>query len=106
MQAMAGTYKQFVSGRSNDVVEHVPSYHDLVDRDREVIRRADIVVEQLFDLKQQADTDAISTTTPRIFIPMVTGPSFAVCRVSAPEEHRASVPNWRPIWRRSGRFIP
>jgi tetratricopeptide (TPR) repeat protein len=72
MQAMAGLYKRFVSGRSGDIVEHVASYQDLTDENRATIQRADVVVEQLFDLKQQADTDALATTTPRIFIPMVT----------------------------------
>lgn len=72
MQAMAGLYRRFVAGRSGDVVEHVPSYQDLTDQHRDAIQRADIVVEQLFDLKPQADTQALSTTTPRIFIPMVT----------------------------------
>ena len=52
--------------------EHVPSYQDLSDEHRTAIQQADVVVEQLFDQKQQADTEALSTTTPRIFIPMVT----------------------------------
>jgi tetratricopeptide (TPR) repeat protein len=72
MQAMAGLYKRFVAGRSRDVIEHVPSYSDLTDAHRAAIQQADLVVEQLFDLKPQADTEAVPTTTPRIFIPMVT----------------------------------
>jgi tetratricopeptide (TPR) repeat protein len=72
MQAMAGLYRRFVAGRTGDTVEHVPSYQDLTDGHRNAIQRADVVVEQLFDLKPQADTEALSTTTPRIFIPMVT----------------------------------
>ncbi len=72
MQAMAGLYKRFVAGRSGDVLEHVPSYQDLSDQHRIAIQQADLVVEQLFDLKQHTDTEAVPTTTPRIFIPMVT----------------------------------
>ena len=72
MQAMAGLHKRFVAGRSGDILEHVPSYQDLSDQHRAAIQRADLVVEQLFDLKQNADTEAVPTTTPRIFIPMVT----------------------------------
>jgi tetratricopeptide (TPR) repeat protein len=72
MQAMAGLYRRFVAGRSGDVVEHVPSYQDLSEDNRNAIQQADLVVEQLFDLKPQADTEAVSTTTQRIFIPMVT----------------------------------
>jgi tetratricopeptide (TPR) repeat protein len=72
VQAMAGLYKRFVAGRSRDVLEYVPSYRDLSDENRAAIQRADIVVEQLFDLKPQADTEAVPTTTTRIFIPMVT----------------------------------
>ncbi len=72
MQAMAGLYKRFVAGRSGDVMQHVPSYQDLTNQHRDAIQRADIVVEQLFDLQPQAETGDLSTTTPRIFIPMVT----------------------------------
>jgi tetratricopeptide (TPR) repeat protein len=72
MQAMAGLYKRFVCGRANDVLQHVPSYEDLSDAHRAAIQQADLVVEQLFDQKQQVDTDAVATATPRIFIPMVT----------------------------------
>jgi tetratricopeptide (TPR) repeat protein len=72
MQAMAGLYKRFVAGRTGDVLEHVPSYQDLTDEHRSAIQEADLIVEQLFDQKQQADTEALSTTAPRIFIPMVT----------------------------------
>jgi tetratricopeptide (TPR) repeat protein len=72
MQAMAGLYKRFVAGRTGDVVEHVPSYQDLSDEHRSAIQQADVVVEQLFDLKPQVDTETLSTTTPRLFIPMVT----------------------------------
>jgi tetratricopeptide (TPR) repeat protein len=72
MQAMAGLYKRFVAGRTGDIVEHVPSYQDLTAEHRNAIQQADVVVEQLFDLKPQVDTDTLSTTTPRLFIPMVT----------------------------------
>jgi tetratricopeptide (TPR) repeat protein len=72
MQAMAGLYKRFVAGRAGDVVKHVPSYEDLTDDHRDAIQQADVVVEQLFDLKPQAETEGLSTTAPRIFIPMVT----------------------------------
>jgi tetratricopeptide (TPR) repeat protein len=73
MQAMMGLYRRFVAGRTGDVLQHVPSYQDLSDEGRDLIQQADVVVEQLFDIKPQVDTDALSTTTPRIFIPMVTG---------------------------------
>jgi tetratricopeptide (TPR) repeat protein len=72
MQAMAGLYRRFVAGRTGDVLQHVPSYQDLTDEHVQAIQQADVVVEQLFDLKPQVDTDTLSTTTPRIFIPMVT----------------------------------
>ncbi len=72
MQAMAGLYKRFVAGRSGDMMQHVPSYQDLTNQHRDAIQHADIVVEQLFDLQPQAETGDLSTTTPRIFIPMVT----------------------------------
>ncbi|MGD0107671.1 MAG: WcbI family polysaccharide biosynthesis putative acetyltransferase, partial [Rhodopila sp.] len=72
MQAMAGMYRRFVAGRSGDVVEHVLSYQDLSEESRQAIQHADLVVEQLFDLKPQVDTAAVSTSAPRLFIPMVT----------------------------------
>jgi tetratricopeptide (TPR) repeat protein len=72
MQAMAGLYRRFVAGRNGEIVEHVPSYQDLTAEHRNAIQQADVVVEQLFDLKPHVDTDALSTTTPRLFIPMVT----------------------------------
>ena len=91
VQAMAGLYKRFVAKRSGDIVEHVPSYQDLTDEHRVTIRAADIVVEQLFDLKPQADTDAVSTTTPRIFIPMVTA-AFLWPFAGSPHPKNAGTP--------------
>jgi tetratricopeptide (TPR) repeat protein len=70
MQAMAGLYKRFVAGRTKDIVEHVPSYQDLSEAHRSQIQQADLIVEQLFDLKPRVED--VSTTTPRLFIPMVT----------------------------------
>lgn len=73
VQAMMGMYKRFVAGRTGDILHYVPSYEDLTDEHRTAVRQADMIVEQLFDQKQQADTDILSSTTaPRIFIPMVT----------------------------------
>jgi tetratricopeptide (TPR) repeat protein len=72
MQAMAALYKRFVAPRSHDVLEHVPSHQDLSEDNRTAIQQADLVVEQLFDLKPPAATDAVPATTPRLFIPMVT----------------------------------
>lgn len=69
---IAQLYRRFVAGRAGDTIEHVPSYKNLNDQHRGVIQQADVVVEQLFDLAQQADTGALPTTTPRLFIPMVT----------------------------------
>lgn len=91
VQAMAGLYKRFVARRSGDVVEHVPSYQDLTEENRAAIERADLVVEQLFDLKQQADTDAVSTTTPRLFIPMVTA-AFLWPFAGSPHPKNAGTP--------------
>jgi hypothetical protein len=57
-------------------VEHVPSYQDLTDENQNAIHRAGVVVEQLFDLKPQADTEALPTPTPPIFILWLRRPSF------------------------------
>lgn len=72
VQAMAHLYNRFVSGRTGDVLTHVASYQDLSVEGREALSQADLIVEQLFDLKQQADTDDVPSTAPRVFIPMVT----------------------------------
>jgi tetratricopeptide (TPR) repeat protein len=72
INAMGQLYRRFAAGRTGDTVEHIPTYQDLSEKHRIAIEQADVVVEQLFDLKQQADTTALPTTTPRLFIPMVT----------------------------------
>jgi tetratricopeptide (TPR) repeat protein len=73
MQAMEGLYRRFVSGRTGDVLEYVASYQDLTPEGQSAIEKADLVVEQLLDLKQHADTAAVTTGAPRLYIPMVTG---------------------------------
>ncbi len=72
MQAMMQLYQKFVAGRTGDKLRHIPSYADLTDEGRSAIEQADVVVEQLLDLKPKADTDGVSTTTGRLYIPMVT----------------------------------
>jgi tetratricopeptide (TPR) repeat protein len=72
MQAMTQLYKRFVAGRTGDILHHVQSYQDLTPEGLAAIEQADVVVEQLFDVKPQADTSAVTTSTPRLFIPMVT----------------------------------
>jgi hypothetical protein len=72
MQAMMQLYQRFVAGRTGDRLRHVPSYADLTDDGRKAIEEADVVVEQLLDLKPKADTDGLSTATARLYIPMVT----------------------------------
>lgn len=71
-QAMTNLYQKFAAGRTGDILTHVPSYEDLTEEDRATIERADLVVEQLFDIKPQADVAGIAAGTPRLFIPMVT----------------------------------
>lgn len=71
-QAMTNLYRKFVAGRTGEILAHVPSYEDLTADDRATIEQADLVVEQLFDMKPQADIAGIAQGTPRLFIPMVT----------------------------------
>ncbi len=71
-QAMMNLYTRFVAGRTNETLIHVPTYEDLTESDRLAIEQADLVVEQLFDMKPQADIAGIASGTPRLFIPMVT----------------------------------
>ena len=72
INAMGQMYRRFVAGRTGDTVEHIPTYRELTPEHRAAIERADVVVEQLFDLEQQADITMLPTTTPRLFVPMVT----------------------------------
>ena len=69
---MTNLYKKFVAGRTGEILTHVPSYEDLTPDDRATIEQADLIVEQLFDLKPQADIAGIGAGKPRLFIPMVT----------------------------------
>jgi len=72
IQAMAGLYQRFVSPRTGDVVNYIASYEALSEDDRGAIEQADVIVEQLFDLKQKVDIGAVSPTTPRVYVPFVT----------------------------------
>ena len=51
MQAMTNLYKKFVAGGTGDILTPVPSYEDLTEDGRATIEQADLVVEQLFDMK-------------------------------------------------------
>ncbi len=71
-QAMANLYRRFVAERTGDIVEHVASYQDMTPQARHSIEQADLIVEQLFDLKQQTEASNLAKSTPRVFLPMVT----------------------------------
>ena len=73
MQAMTQLYKRFVAPRTGDQLTYIQSYQELSAESRTAIEQADLFVEQLFDLKQEADFAGISTSAERLFIPMVTG---------------------------------
>lgn len=68
---MMALYKRFVAVRTGDVVDYVASYADLDGAAKERIRNADVVVEQLLDLKPAAESEGLSDA-PRVRIPMVT----------------------------------
>ncbi|HEY4041326.1 MAG TPA: WcbI family polysaccharide biosynthesis putative acetyltransferase, partial [Rhodopila sp.] len=71
-QAMMGLYQKFAAARTGDVLTFVPSYAQLTAEGRAAIEQADLVVEQLFDIRPQADTVDVAAGRPRLFIPMVT----------------------------------
>jgi tetratricopeptide (TPR) repeat protein len=71
-QAMTALYRTFVACRTGEILTHVASYEDLARNDIVAIEQADLIVEQLFDLKPQADIAGVAPETPRLFIPMVT----------------------------------
>ena len=71
-QAMGQLYTRFVAGRSGDTINYIASYQDVNDDNRQAIENADVVVEQLFDLSQQADTSTLATRVERLHMPMVT----------------------------------
>src|ERR1700733_10773191 len=70
--AMTALYRTFVACRTGEILTHVASYEDLTRDDIAAIEQADLIVEQLFDLKPQADMAGVAPGTPRLFIPMVT----------------------------------
>jgi hypothetical protein len=53
-QAMMNLYKRFVAGGNGDILKHVPTYADLSASDRTAIEQADLIVEQLFDMRPRA----------------------------------------------------
>jgi tetratricopeptide (TPR) repeat protein len=65
-------YRTFVACRTGEILTHVASYEDLTQADIIAIEQADLIVEQLFDLKPQADMTGVAPGMPRLFIPMVT----------------------------------
>jgi tetratricopeptide (TPR) repeat protein len=69
---MAALYERYVAGRTGDILKVVASYEDLTAEAAEAIEQADLVVEQLLDLRAQADTAGLGATAPRIFVPVVT----------------------------------
>ncbi|MBN8929205.1 MAG: hypothetical protein BGO51_01630 [Rhodospirillales bacterium 69-11] len=71
VSSMMTLYKRFVAVRTGDVVDYVASYADLDAAAKERIRNADVVVEQLLDLKPAAESEGLSDA-PRVRIPMVT----------------------------------
>jgi tetratricopeptide (TPR) repeat protein len=91
VQAMAGLHKRFVAGRTRDVIQIVASYRDITEEDRSAIESADLIVEQLFDVKPQVDVGGLATTTPRIFIPMVTA-TFLWPFAGSPHPRNVSCP--------------
>lgn len=72
ISAMASLYRRFVAVRTGDVLDYIPSYENLDEDARQRIRQADVVVEQLLDLKPKADLDGLIGGTPKVLIPMVT----------------------------------
>ena len=72
VHAMAQLYRRFVAARTGDVVDYVASYENVTPEARAIIEGADLIVEQLFDVKQQAETTGLAAATPRLYIPMVT----------------------------------
>ena len=72
IEAMAGLYQRFVSTKTGDVVDYIRSYEDLSDNDRTAMQQADVIVEQLFDLKQKVDIADVAASTPRVYVPFVT----------------------------------
>ncbi len=72
IEAMAGLYQRFVSTKTGDVVDYIRSYEDLSDDDCTAIQQADVIVEQLFDLKQKVDIANIDASAPRVYVPFVT----------------------------------
>ncbi|WP_428483368.1 WcbI family polysaccharide biosynthesis putative acetyltransferase [Rhodopila sp.] len=72
IDAMAKLYRQFVAARTGDTLEVIPSYQDLTPAGQLAIEQADVVVEQLLDLRPRADTTDLGGGRPRLLVPMVT----------------------------------
>ena len=72
-QAMSQLYDRFVGVRTGDIVQHVASYEDVAPAGRAALEQADLIVEQLFDLRPKAETGGIVTSARRIYFPMITG---------------------------------
>ncbi|HEY4042937.1 MAG TPA: hypothetical protein VGM32_13980, partial [Rhodopila sp.] len=65
-QAMMGLYQKFAAARTGDILTFVPSYAQLTAEGRAAIDQADLIVEQLFDIRQQADTVDVAAGRPRL----------------------------------------
>jgi tetratricopeptide (TPR) repeat protein len=71
--AMARLCERYIAGRTGDIVRVIPSYETLTPERCAVIQQADLVVEQVLDVGAQADAAGVASTTPRIFVPVVSG---------------------------------
>lgn len=68
---LADLYRRFVAPRTGETIDHVASYTELTPEARASIQRADLIVEQLFDVRQQTSAADLAATTRRIYFPLV-----------------------------------
>jgi tetratricopeptide (TPR) repeat protein len=72
VDAMMQLYRRYVAVRTGDLLTYIPSYENLSDAARSQIAEADVIVEQVLDLKPKTESEGLAVGVPKVPIPMVT----------------------------------
>jgi hypothetical protein len=71
LQALHGLFARYVVPQTGDELAYIPSYDRLQPHDLEVLRQADLIVEQLQDFELKADIGAAASGVERHRVPLL-----------------------------------
>lgn len=73
LAALANLYALHVSPRNGDVTTYFPSYEALTDHGRDVLMRADVIVEQVVSVAPAVELSGLTSKAERIQVPLISG---------------------------------